>query len=243
VATNILMTKLSPATFADPRGRVLYGVMFSLILAACATSGGGAATPAQAPPPVPAPRGVRVPLEYQIPKQAGPGEIGPAVPGDVSIAEFTEGRRGEPSNIGVNSEDNIDYPVYTPSNVLSVATEAFRQEFQRLYSGAADSKAASHAIQGQVLKFWIIGGWTYRAEVRLRITVVDNRAGKAVYDRTIDADAHNWGKPRSPENNATAMNEALGRAVNVALRDPAFAQALGAAGTPPAVVQPAAASH
>ena len=216
-------------------------VFAAAMLASCATAGAGPTSAATAANPPPAPKGIQVPLQYRVSMAAGPGEIGPAIPGAVGIAPFTEGRRGDPTYIGINEEDNVQYAVYSAVDVLSLVTDAFRQEFQQSFSPPinGDPKNAGHTIYGQLMKFWVNAGWTYHGSVKMRITVVENHTRKTTYDRVVDISAQTWGQPRSPANNSKVFLEALRRAIRATLDDRSFPAALGApSGMPPFVEPP-----
>lgn len=199
--------------------------MTVLVLGACAhgaPEAAGGAGPAESQP------GVRVPLKYEM-TDSRPPEGGPvSLRLRVWVEPFSDARPSDRETIGVNDVDGLPLSVRGMGPVADIVTDGFRQEFQRLFGPLAPtSENAARIVRGQVLKFWVSAGRTYRADVQLHVQVIDPVLGSAIFDRHVEGSDHTFGSVASPKNDAQVFVGAVRETVMTVLNDRAFLVALG----------------
>jgi hypothetical protein len=160
-----------------------------------------------------------------------PSPDAPRIIGDTGIALFTDARQvADPRIVG----DNDGMLVITRTPIVNVLTSAFRDEFERVLGSpvAADPDHAGRTVHGQVQRFWVDADHSYRSEVRLRVTVVDNASNTVVYDQVKTGQDKTWGGNQNPENDIQVFRAAMRRAVLAFIQDPAFPASLGTLAVP-----------
>ena len=147
----------------------------------------------------------------------------------VTIGNFTDGRDNKEA-IGENVEDSNPKPVTTTADVGAFVAVYIRQLFDEAGIKTVDSSGAV-LIKGEVTKFFVREGNTYKSEVALQL-VVSDADGKTLWKGQASGEATRFGRSYKAENYYEVLSDALVNTVSSMLQAPEFQRALsGQAGT------------
>ena len=141
----------------------------------------------------------------------------------VTIANFTDGRDNKEA-IGENREDDEPKPVTTGDDVGAFVGVHIRQLFEEAGIKTVDSNGAV-TIRGEVKKFFVREGNTYKSEVALQLTVSDPD-GKTLWKGLASGEATRFGRSYKAENYYEVLSDALVNTVSSMLQAAEFQRAL-----------------
>lgn len=141
----------------------------------------------------------------------------------VTIANFTDGRDNK-EGIGENREDGEPKPVTTSDDVGAFVGVHIRQLFEEAGIKTVDSNGAV-TIKGDVKKFFVREGNTYKSEVALQLTVSDPD-GKTLWKGLASGEATRFGRSYKAENYYEVLSDALVNTVSSMLQAAEFQRAL-----------------
>jgi hypothetical protein len=143
----------------------------------------------------------------------------------VTIGAFTDGRDNKTS-IGENREDAEPKPVTTDDDVGAFVSTHMRQLFNEAGIKTVDS-GGSVAINGEVKKFFVREGDTYKSEVVVQLVVSDPQ-GKTLWKGLASGEATRFGRSYKAENYYEVLSDAVVNTVSSMLQAPEFQRALSA---------------
>ena len=141
----------------------------------------------------------------------------------VTIGTFTDGRDNKEA-IGENREDSNPKPVTTTADVGAFVAVHIRQLFDQAGIKTVDSSGAV-LIKGEVTKFFVREGNTYKSEVALQL-VVSDADGKTLWKGLASGEATRFGRSYKAENYYEVLSDALVNTVISMLQAPEFQRAL-----------------
>jgi hypothetical protein len=141
----------------------------------------------------------------------------------VTIGNFSDGRDNKEA-IGENREENEPRPVTTTDDVGAFVGAHIRQLFDEAGIKTVDSNGAV-AVKGEVKKFFVREGNTYKSEVVLQLTVSDPD-GKTLWKGLASGDATRFGRSYKAENYYEVLSDALVNTVSSMLQAGEFQRAL-----------------
>jgi hypothetical protein len=141
----------------------------------------------------------------------------------VTIAAFTDGRDNKTS-IGENREDAEPKLVTTDEDVGAFVSVHMRQLFDQAGIKTVDS-GGSAIIKGEVKKFFVREGNTYKSEMAVQLVVSDPQ-GKTLWKGLVSGEATRFGRSYKAENYYEVLSDALVNTVSSMLQAPEFQRAL-----------------
>ena len=141
----------------------------------------------------------------------------------VTVAPFTDGRDDKES-IGENREDNDPKPVTTSDDVGAFVSTHIRQLFDQAGIKTVDSNGAV-TIKGEVKKFFVREGNTYKSEVAIHLTVID-QDGKTLWNGLASGEATRFGRSYKAENYYEVLSDAVVNTVSSMLQAGDFQKAI-----------------
>jgi hypothetical protein len=141
----------------------------------------------------------------------------------VSFAKFTDGRDNKEA-IGENREESEPRPVPTTDDVGAFVGAHMRQLFDEAGIKTVDSNGAV-TVTGEVKKFFVREGNTYKSEVTVQLTVT-NPDGKTLWKGLASGDATRFGRSYKAENYYEALSDAVVNTVSSMLQATEFQRAL-----------------
>jgi hypothetical protein len=141
----------------------------------------------------------------------------------VSIANFIDGRDNKEA-IGENREGDEPKPVTTSDDVGAFVGVHIRQLFDEAGIKTVDG-AGAVTIRGEVKKFFVREGSTYKSEVALQLTVSDPD-GKTLWKGLASGEATRFGRSYKAENYYEVLSDALVNTVSSMLQAAEFQRAL-----------------
>ncbi|HEX3951244.1 MAG TPA: hypothetical protein VHW95_15410 [Steroidobacteraceae bacterium] len=141
----------------------------------------------------------------------------------VTIAAFTDGRDNKTS-IGENREDSEPRLVTTDDDVGAFVSAHMLQLFDEAGIKTVDS-GGSATIKGEVKKFFVREGDTYKSEVAVQLVVSDPQ-GKTLWKGLASGEATRFGRSYKAENYYEVLSDAVVNTVSSMLQTPEFQRAL-----------------
>jgi hypothetical protein len=149
----------------------------------------------------------------------------------ITIATFIDVRDNK-EVIGENREDESPKPVTTSDDVGVFVSTHVRQLFGQAGIKTADSNAGV-TIQGEVKRFFVREGDTYKSDVAVHLTVIDQN-GKTLWNGLASGEATRFGRSYRAENYYEVLSDAVVNTVSSMLQAPEFQKAIsGHAGGEP----------
>ena len=145
----------------------------------------------------------------------------------VTVAPFTDDRENKEA-IGENTEDDNPKPVTTSDDVGTFVSTHIRQLFDQVGIKTVDSNGAV-TIKGEVKKFFVREGNTYRSEVAIHLTVID-QDGKTLWNGLASGEATRFGRSYKVENYYEVLSDAVVNTVSSMLQAADFQKAISAPG-------------
>jgi len=141
----------------------------------------------------------------------------------VRIETFTDGRENKQA-IGENRESEVPKPVTTNDDVGAFVGVHMRQLFDEAGIKTVDSNGAV-TIKGEVTKFFVREGNTYKSEVALQLIVSDPE-GKTLWKGLASGEATRFGRSYKAENYYEVLSDAVVNTVSSMLQAAEFQRAL-----------------
>ena len=141
----------------------------------------------------------------------------------VMVATFTDDRDNK-EVIGENIEDKEPKPVTTTDDVGAFASMHIRQLLDQAGIKTVDSNGAI-TIKGEVKKFFVREKDTYRSEVAIHLTVID-QDGKTLWNGLASGEATRFGRSYKAENYYEVLSDAVVNTVSSMLQAADFQKAL-----------------
>jgi hypothetical protein len=141
----------------------------------------------------------------------------------VTVATFTDGRDNKEA-IGENREGDDPKPVTTSDDVGAFVSTHIRQLFDQAGIKTVDSNG-SVTIKGEVKKFFVREGNTYKSEVAIHLTVVD-QDGKTLWNGLASGEATRFGRSYKAENYYEVLSDAVVNTVSSMLQAAEFQKAI-----------------
>jgi hypothetical protein len=141
----------------------------------------------------------------------------------VTIATFTDGRDNK-EVIGENREDDDPKPVTTSDDVGAFVSTHIRQLFDRAGIKMVDGNGGV-TIQGEVKRFFVREGDTYKSEVAIHLSVID-QTGKTLWNGLASGEATRFGRSYKAENYYEVLSDAVVNTVSSMLQAADFQKAI-----------------
>jgi Uncharacterized lipoprotein len=141
----------------------------------------------------------------------------------VMVATFTDDRENK-EVIGENREENQPRLVTTSDDVGAFVSTYIRQLLDQAGIKTVDSNGAV-TIKGEVKKFFVREGGTYKSEVAIHLTVVD-QDGKTLWNGLASGEATRFGRSYRAENYYEVLSDAVVNTVSSMLQASDFQKAL-----------------
>ena len=141
----------------------------------------------------------------------------------VTIGSFTDGRDNKEA-IGENRETSEPKPVTTRDDVGAFVGVHMRQLFDAAGIKTVDNGGAI-TIKGEVTKFFVREGNTYKSEVALQL-IVSDPDGKTLWKGLASGEATRFGRSYKAENYYEVLSDALVNTVSSMLQAAEFQRAL-----------------
>jgi hypothetical protein len=141
----------------------------------------------------------------------------------VTVAPFTDGRDNKDA-IGENREGNDPKPVTTSDDVGTFVSTHIRQLFDQAGIKTVDSNGAV-TVKGEVKKFFAREGNTYKSEVAIHLTVID-QDGKTLWNGLASGEATRFGRSYKAENYYEVLSDAVVNTVSSMLQAADFQRAI-----------------
>jgi hypothetical protein len=145
----------------------------------------------------------------------------------VTIAPFIDVRDAKQA-IGENREDELPKPVSTPDDVGAFVSTHLRQLFDQAGIKTVD-RNGTVTIKGEVKKFFVRELATYKSEVELHLTVIDQN-GNILWNGSASGEATRFGRSYKAENYYEVLSDALVNTVSSMLQAPEIQRALSGHG-------------
>jgi hypothetical protein len=141
----------------------------------------------------------------------------------VMVATFTDDRDNK-EVIGENREDDEPKPVTTTDDVGAFVSIHIRQLFDEAGIKTVDSSGGV-TIKGEVKKFFVREGNTYKSEVAIHLTVIDQE-GKTLWNGLASGEATRFGRSYKAENYYEVLSDAVVNTVSSMLQAADFQKAI-----------------
>jgi hypothetical protein len=141
----------------------------------------------------------------------------------VMVATFTDDRDNK-EVIGENIEDKEPKPVTTTDDVGAFVSTHIRRLFDQTGIKTVDSNGAM-TIKGEVKKFFVREKDTYRSEVAIHLTVID-QDGKTLWNGLASGEATRFGRSYKAENYYEVLSDAVVNTVSSMLQAADFQRAI-----------------
>jgi hypothetical protein len=141
----------------------------------------------------------------------------------VIVATFTDGRDNK-EVIGENREEDEPKPVTTSDDVGAFVSTHVRQLLNEAGIKTVDSNAAV-TIQGDVRRFFVREGDTYKSDVAIHLTVIDQN-GKTLWNGLASGEATRFGRSYRAENYYEVLSDAVVNTVSSMLQAAEFQRAI-----------------
>jgi uncharacterized lipoprotein YajG len=141
----------------------------------------------------------------------------------VTIATFTDGRDNK-EVIGENREDDEPKPVTTSDDVGSFVSTHVRELFVQAGIKTVDANAGV-TIQGEVKRFFVRERDTYKSDVAIQLTVIDQN-GKTLWKGLASGEATRFGRSYKAENYYEVLSDAVVNTVSSMLQAAEFQKAI-----------------
>lgn len=141
----------------------------------------------------------------------------------VTVAAFTDSRDNKEA-IGENREDPEPKPVTTSDDVGAFVGTHVRQLLNQAGIKTVDSNAAA-TIQGDVRRFFVREGDTYKSDVAIHLTVIDQN-GKTLWNGLASGEATRFGRSYRAENYYEVLSDAVVNTVSSMLQAAEFQKAI-----------------
>jgi hypothetical protein len=141
----------------------------------------------------------------------------------VTVATFTDDRDNKEA-IGENRENEDPKPVTTSDDVGAFVSTHIRQLFDQAGIKTVDSNGAV-TIKGEVKKFFVREGNTYKSEVAIHLTVI-GQDGKTLWNGLASGEATRFGRSYKAENYYEVLSDAVVNTVSSMLQAADFQKAL-----------------
>jgi hypothetical protein len=163
-----------------------------------------------------------IPLEWRPTSslQLGAAQIAALT---VTFGAFTDGRANKAA-IGENREEDEPKPVTTDDDVGAFVGVHMRQLFDDAGIKTLDSGGAV-TIKGEVKKFFVREGNTYKSEVAVQLLVSDS-GGKILWKGLVSGEATRFGRSYKAENYFEVLSDAVVNTVSSMLQAAQFEGAL-----------------
>jgi hypothetical protein len=148
----------------------------------------------------------------------------------VTIENFIDGRDHKEA-IGENSEEDPPRAVTTSDDVGAFVSVHIRQLFDEAGIKTVDSNG-SVLIKGEVTKFFVREGNTYKSEVAVQLTVTDPE-GQTLWKGLASGEAKRFGRSYKAENYYEVLSDAVVNTVSSMLQAAEFQRALSGHATGP----------
>jgi hypothetical protein len=143
----------------------------------------------------------------------------------VTVAAFTDGRDNKEA-IGENREADDPKPVTTSDDVGAFVSTHIRQLIDQAGIKTVDSDGAV-TIKGEVKKFFVREAGTYKSEVAIHLTVID-QDGKTLWNGLASGEATRFGRSYKAENYYEVLSDAVVNTVSSMLQAADFQKAISA---------------
>ena len=141
----------------------------------------------------------------------------------VTVATFTDGRDNK-ETIGENREGDEPKPVTTSDDVGAFVGTHVRQLLNEAGIKTVDSNAAV-TIKGEVRRFFVREGDTYKSDVAIHLTVIDQN-GKTLWNGLASGEATRFGRSYKVENYYEVLSDAVVNTVSSMLQAAEFQKAI-----------------
>ena len=141
----------------------------------------------------------------------------------VMVATFTDDRDSK-EVIGENREDDEPKPVTTTDDVGAFVSMHIRQLFDEAGIKTVDSNGAV-TIRGEVKKFFVREKGTYKSDVAIHLTVID-QDGKTLWNGLASGEATRFGRSYKAENYYEVLSDAVVNTVSSMLQAADFQKAI-----------------
>jgi len=141
----------------------------------------------------------------------------------VTVATFTDARDNK-EVIGENREDDNPKPVTTSEDVGAFVSTHVRQLLNQAGIKTVDSNAGV-TIQGEVKRFFVREGDTYKSDVAIHLTVID-QSGKTMWNGMASGEATRFGRSYKAENYYEVLSDAVVNTVSSMLQAAEFQKAI-----------------
>jgi YajG family uncharacterized lipoprotein len=141
----------------------------------------------------------------------------------ITVATFTDDRDNK-EFIGENREDEEPKPVTTSDDVGAFVSTHIRQLFNQAGIKTIDSNAGV-TIHGEVKRFFVREGDTYKSDVAVHLTVID-QSGKTLWNGLASGEATRFGRSYRAENYYEVLSDAVVNTVSSMLQAAEFQKAI-----------------
>jgi hypothetical protein len=148
----------------------------------------------------------------------------------VMVATFTDDRDNKEA-IGENREGDEPKPVTTNDDVGAFVSMHIRQLFDEAGIKTGDSNGAV-TVKGEVKKFFVREKNTYKSEVAIHLTVID-QDGKTLWNGLASGEATRFGRSYKAENYCEVLSDAVVNTVSSMLQATDFQKAISGHATGP----------
>jgi len=141
----------------------------------------------------------------------------------ITVATFTDDRDNK-EFIGENREDEEPKPVTTSDDVGAFVSTHIRQLFNQAGIKTIDGNAGV-TIHGEVKRFFVREGDTYKSDVAVHLTVID-QSGKTLWNGLASGEATRFGRSYRAENYYEVLSDAVVNTVSSMLQAAEFQKAI-----------------
>ena len=141
----------------------------------------------------------------------------------ITVATFTDGRDNK-EFIGENTEEDPPRPVTTSDDVGVFVSMHIRQLFNQAGIKTVDGNAGV-TIQGEVKRFFVREGDTYKSDVAVHLTVID-QSGKTLWNGLASGEATRFGRSYRADNYYEVLSDAVVNTVSSMLQAAEFQKAI-----------------
>jgi hypothetical protein len=163
-----------------------------------------------------------IPLQWRPTSQLQLGAVQMSAT-SVTIAAFTDDRDNK-ELIGENREDDEPKPVTTTDDVGSFVSTHVRQLFDQAGIKTVDGNSTV-TIKGEVKRFFVREGDTYKSDVAIHLTVIDQE-GKILWNGLASGEATRFGRSYKAENYYEVLSDAVVNTVSSMLQAADFQKAI-----------------
>ena len=141
----------------------------------------------------------------------------------VMVATFTDGRDHK-EVIGENREEDEPKPVTTSDDVGAFVGTHVRELLSQAGIKTVGGNAAV-TVQGEVKRFFVREGDTYKSDVAIQLTVIDQN-GKTLWKGLASGEATRFGRSYKAENYYEVLSDAVVNTVSSMLQAAEFQKAI-----------------